>query len=191
MVDIFSSGYYGGGYYGYSMEGFRSVIAQWAQFGVFDILLPLILIFAVVFAILEKINIFKNRGVNLLIAMVVGFFTISNPYISGFFMYLFSNLGLGIAIMLALIVLLGVALKPGEGAWKWIFGIVGGIIFLIVLAKSGALQILLGDQFIYWLQQNSAFSILIVFVILAIIAVMVGFKKEEEAVGRIMPPTHQ
>jgi len=185
MVDVFS-----GGYYGYSMEGFRSVIAQWSQFGVFDILLPLILIFAVVFAILEKINIFKNRGVNLLIAMVVGFFTISNPYVSGFFMYLFSNLGLGIAIMLALIILLGVALKPDEATWKWVFGIVGGIIFLIVLAKSGAFQVLLGDQFVFWLQQNSAFSILIVFVILAVIAVLTGFKKEQTAVGTIMPPAH-
>lgn len=165
-------------YYGYSMEGFRQVVAQWSQYGVFDILLPLILVFAVVFAILQKINIFNNKGVDMVIALVIGFFTISNPYVSGFFMYLFSNLGLGIAIMLVLIILLGVALKPDTPTWMWIFGLVGGVIFLIVLGRSGAFTVLFGAGFPYWLQQNASLIIIGVVVVLMIGAVMVATKKE-------------
>ena len=171
-----------GYYYGfYSMEGFRGIMAQWAQFGVFDILLPLILVFAVVFAILEKINLFRNRGVHLVIAVVIGFFTVSNPYISGFFMYLFSNLGLGVAILLGLIVLLGVALQPNTKTWSWIFGIAGGLIFLVVLGRSGAFSMMFGSNFGYWIQANSALVFVFVIIAIMIIAVLVGVKGEQGA----------
>ncbi len=159
----------GYGYGSFAWTNLYGVIQQWEQFGVFTILFPLILVFAVVFAILEKVDLFKNRGVHLLVALIIGFFTVSNPYVSGFFMYFFSNLGLGVAILLGLIILLGVALKPTENTWKWIFGIFGGVIFLFVLARSGLLRMMLGEGFWYWFQANSAMVIL-----LLVVAAMIG-----------------
>jgi len=176
----------GYGYYGYSMEGFREVIMQWSQYGIFDILLPLILVFAVVFAILEKINIFNNRGVSLIIALSIGLFTISNAYISGFFMYLFSNLALGIAIMLVLVVLLGISLKPDEKTWKWIFGILGGVIFLVVLARAGTFQVLFGQGFYFWLQQNAAWAVIAILVAFAFIAVLSATNEEKKKKGLLV-----
>ena len=158
------------GYYGsFAWTNLYGVLQQWEQFGVFTVLFPLILVFAIVFAILEKIDLFKNRGVHLLVALVIGFFTVSNPYVSGFFMYFFSNLGLGIAILLGLIILLGISLKPDEGTWKWIFTIFGGVIFLFVLVRSGLLKWMIGENFWYWFQANSALVVL-----LLIVAAMVG-----------------
>ncbi len=173
MVNGFGYGWYG-------TQGFREIIAQWAQFGVFDILLPILLIFAVVFAILEKINLLKNQGVHLIIALVIGIYTISNPIISGFFLYLFSNLALGVAILLCLIVLLGIAIKPGGGTWKGIFTIGGIFIFLIVLAKSGAFQMLFGQNIGYWIQINSAILLLVLFIVLGVVFVLKGVKQEKE-----------
>jgi len=184
MVD---ASYFGG----YWAEGFRDIMYEWSRFGVFDILLPLILIFAVVFAILEKINVFGNRGVNLIVALVIGFFTISNPYVSGFFMYLFSNLGLGIAVLVALIVLLGVAIEPSGNTWKWLFGIVGALLFLVVLGRSGAFTVLFGDSSIYWLYQNSAAIIILVFVALAVIAVIAGTRRAGSLAGAGMAAPHR
>ncbi|UZE93806.1 MAG: hypothetical protein IB618_03500 [Candidatus Pacearchaeota archaeon] len=167
---------YGGWYAWTDLYG---IIQQWEAFGVFTILFPLVLVFAVVFAILEKVDLFKNRGVHLLIALIIGFFTVSNPYVGGFFMYFFSNLGIGVAIMLALIVLLGIALKPGEQAWKVIFGIVGGAVFLVILARSGTFKWIFGENFWYWIQANSALVVVAIVVILMIVAVMTGVKKAQ------------
>lgn len=165
--------------------GFRDVVTQMGQFGVFDVLLPLVFVFTLVFAILEKINIFNNKGVSLVLSLIIAFFTISNPYISGFFMYLFSNLGLGIAILLVLVILLGFGLNENTPAWKWIFGIVGGALFLVVLGRSGTFSVLFGSNFSFWIQQNAAWIIMIVVVILAIVGVFlaVGRNTKQAATG--------
>ncbi len=165
--------------YGWGMSSFRTVIDQWAQFGIFDVLLPLLLVFTLVFAILEKINIFKNRGVNLVIALVLAFFAITNPYVSVFFMYLFSNLAIGIAILLVMIILLGIAFKPEEKTWQWVFGIGGFILLLVVLAKSGFFTYVFGANAFYWMQQNSAALILVFIVAFVIVALVVGVGGEK------------
>lgn len=171
MVDGFS--------YGFGMSSFRDVIEQWARFGVFDVLLPLLLVFVLVFAILEKINLFKNRGVNLVIALILAFFAVTNPYVSIFFMYLFSNLAIGIAILLVMIVLLGVALKPDEKTWQWVFGAGGFVLLLIVLAKAGFFNYVLGPNVWYWMQQNAASLILLVIVVGVVVFLIASVKGEK------------
>lgn len=170
----------GYGYYGFGLTSFRQVMEQWAQFGVFDVLLPLLLIFVLVFAILEKINLFKNRGVNLIISLVVAFFAITNTYVSIFFMYLFSNLAVGIAILLVMIVLLGVALKPEEKTWQWVFGIGGAFLLLIVLEKAGFFTYIFGPAVWYWIHQNLASLILLLVIIGVVIFLYASVKTEKQ-----------
>lgn len=166
-------------YYGWGTQGFRQIMEQWAQYGFFDVLLPLILVFTIVFAILEKTELFKNRGVNIIIALVIGFFTVSNVYVSGFFMYLFSNLALGVAILLCLLILIGIAIKPEGESWMWIFGIAGGLLFLVVLGRSGAFKMMCAENCSFWFQQNIPWIIMLVFVALVIVGVAIAAKKEE------------
>ncbi|MGB9707945.1 MAG: hypothetical protein ACPLXC_01290 [Candidatus Pacearchaeota archaeon] len=170
----------GYGYYGFGMSAFRDVLEQWASFGVFDVLLPLLLVFVLVFAILEKISIFNNRGVNLIIALVLAFFAVTNPYVSVFFMYLFSNLAIGIAILLVMIVLLGVSLEPGKDTWNWVFGIGGLVLLLIVLAKAGFFNYALGSNVWYWMQQNAASLILLLIVVGVVVFLLVSVKNEKK-----------
>ncbi len=161
-------------YPSYAWNSLYGIIQQWEAFGVFTVLLPLVLVFTIVFAILEKINLFHNRGVNLLIALVIGFFTVSNPYVGAFFMNFFANIGIGIAIIIGLVVLLGVSLKPDTDSWRWIFSIFGGVIFLVVLARSGVFETVVGNNFWYWFQANSAIVIIFIFVGLMVAAVLIG-----------------
>ncbi len=173
--------------YGSGYGAWANVMAQWENFGVFTILLPFILVFAVVFAILERIELFKdNRGVNILIALVIGFFTISNPYVSYFFRYIFGNLAWGIAIMIAVVILLGLTLKPEETTWKWIFGILAAVLFLSMMSKPMAdgrtgLQFLFGDSLWYWVQANSAMVVIGLFVAFAVMAIVMTGKKHDGA----------
>jgi len=176
------------GYYpALGLTSLYQVIEQWEQFGVFTVLFPFILVFTVVFAILEKINLFRNKGVDILISLVIGFFTVTNPYISGFFMVLFSNLGLGVAILIVLMVLIGLAFKPNDKEWKYIFGIVGILIFLIIIGRTGLLRFLFGEGFFYWFSQNSGLVIIFLFVIIAIVAVVLGVKGEgDKTLGKLV-----
>ena len=170
MADVFYAPF-GGGFY--------SLIEQWQEFGVFTVMLPLILVFAVVFAILEKINILNNRGVHLVIALAVGFFTVANPYVSSFFLPIFSNLGLGVAIVLVLVILIGIAVKPDSSAYKWIFGIVGGVVFLVILGRTGMFKYMFGENIGYWIAMNSSWLVLIIFLGLIAVGVMVGARNEQ------------
>lgn len=167
--------------YGF-VGGFREIVIQMSQYGVFDVLMPFVLVFALVFAILEKVDLLKNKGVNLVLAIIIAFFTISNTYISSFFMFLFANLALGVAILLVLVILLGFSLKEEEDKdiWKWIFGVAGGALFLVVIGRSGLLNVLFGNNYYYIIQQNAPLIIILLIIGLMIFAIYNSSKKPEE-----------
>ena len=173
MADIFYSSLNG---------GFYTLMEQWQQFGVFTVLLPLVLVFAVVFAILEKINILNNRGVHLVIALAVGFFTVANPTVSQFFLPLFSNLGLGVGIVLVLIILVGLAIRPDQNAGRWLYGVVGGIVFLVILGRTGMFKFMFGDNVSSWITMNSSWIVLIIFIALIAVGVMIGARGEGNSI---------
>ena len=53
---------------------FRSILEIWRNAGIFDIILPFLLIFALVFAILEKSKILgSNRAVYAIISLAISF----------------------------------------------------------------------------------------------------------------------
>lgn len=173
------------GYYGWGWTGFRDIIYQWQQIGVFDVILPLLLIFAVVYAILDKIKILgENKAINIIISLVLAFFAVSNLYVSNFFMYLFSYTGVGIAILLAIVILLGLfAGNEEDGKWKWILGIGGFLVLIWVLSRAFTDYgvVIFGQEFQWWLSNNIYWILPILFIVGAIIAIVVasGAKKEE------------
>ncbi len=166
------------GYYGWGWTGFREIIMQWQQVGFFDVVLPLLLVFAVVYAILEKINVLgENKAINIIISLILAFFAVSNLYISNFFMYLFSYTGVAIAVLLAAIVLLGLfAGDKDQRAWKWIFGFGGFILFIWVLSRatSDFGISFLGPDFSWWISYNIYWILPILFVAGAVLAVVLS-----------------
>ena len=118
---------------GYSM-GIGGVLETWAQYGVFAYVLPFLMIFAVVFGILSKTNLLgENKGVQATIALTVGLLALQFDYVSNFFATIFPFTGMGIAVLLVALILMG--LISGESVtWaKYVWFGIGAIIFIVVV----------------------------------------------------------
>jgi hypothetical protein len=114
------------------MATFEEGIQLLVDFGLYDVVLPFILVFTIVFAILEKINMFgeQKKNINAMIAFVFGFITVSTlKYVNAI-----NNLMSNTALIM-----------------------VGGVLVLIILGSLG-LQNVTENNFIKW----SAISIGIV-----------------------------
>ena len=72
---------------------FNDLIYQWENVGVFDLLLPFLLIFAVLFAILTNSRILgDHKGINAIISIVIGLFVVRVAFSSEFLGTIFANL---------------------------------------------------------------------------------------------------
>lgn len=145
---------------------FGDLLAQWQQYGLFDYILPFLILFAFIFGILIKLNLFgdENRSVSAIIALAVGLISLQFGFVSQFFAELFPRFGVGIAIILVGIIMLG--LFVGKNT-NWIWLVMGIVAFGFVILKGlGALG---------WGQEidllGNAGLLLLVFVII-LIAIM-------------------
>ena len=100
------------------------VLNMWQQQGVFAYALPFLLIFAVIFGILGKTKILgENKGVQATIALAIGLLALQFDSVTNFYAILFPNLGIGIALLLIALILMGVSADkvPWSGkAFFWI-----------------------------------------------------------------------
>lgn len=107
-----------------------NILNTMADMGVFSYVIPFLLIFAVVFAILQKTKILgENRSVEAIVAIAVGLLALVNDHVPRFFATIFPRFGIGLSIFLVLIILVGFFYtedngKPGA-ALKWIGWLTG------------------------------------------------------------------
>jgi hypothetical protein len=172
VLHLVSYGYYGG------VVG--DMFSQWEQMGFFAFVLPFLLIFAIVFGVLDKIQIFgkDSRGVNAIIAIVVGLIAVNTDFVPRFFSEVFPQLGVGLSILLVVVILLEFFLTKEKGKsspLKWVYIGIGFIIFLIILSTTsyefGYSTYLWGE---YW-----SLIVGLVFIV-AIVAIIVGKKDNDE-----------
>ena len=170
-------GYYGGGRIG-------EVITQWQEAGIFAILLPFLLIFAVVYGILTKANFFgDNKAIAPIIAVVVGIMAIQFEMVPRFFSEIFPRLGIGLAIILIVIILLGM-FSPND-AWVvyTTFGI-ATIILVVILVKTAGV---LGWSTGFWWQENWPTVAGAVFII-AVLGAIVGASRPKTPFAKVASP---
>jgi len=123
-----------GGFYGGSIG---NILSYWEQAGVFSYVLPFLLIFALVFGIMNQIRLFENnKAINGIIAMVVGLLSLQFNFVPLFFSEIFPRLGVGLAVLLVLMILTGMFIDPGEKGIMYSLLGIGAVIFLIVLTKT-------------------------------------------------------
>ncbi len=151
-----------------------TIISQWQGAGIYEYLLPFLLVFAIVFGILSAINIFgRNKGVNLIIAIVIGLMAIGYNYSSGLFLSdflreLFPRLGIGLAVMLSLLILVGIFIPSDERRyWMYGLGTIGVVVFIIIIMQAferyGWAPLSYGD-YVGWI----IFGVLLIGVIIAV-----------------------
>ncbi len=113
-------------------------LTQWQQAGVFDYLLPFLLIFAIVLGILSATHILgANKGLHVIIALVVGLLALQLNFVPDFFREVFPRLGVALAVILVIMILVGLFIPNNERRyWFWGLGAIGFIAALVVLSQS-------------------------------------------------------
>ena len=153
-----------------------TLLSWWEGIGVFDYLLPFLLIFAVIYGILTASNILsENKGVNVVIAMVVGLLALRLGYVQSFFTEVFPRLGVGIAVLFVLLILTGLFVgKENLKVMFWIFIAVGIVIAIIVLSGSFSA---FGWGY-NWYESDMAFWVVSIVLLIGVIVVVVMGKSE-------------
>ncbi len=153
------------------------ILQQWADLDIFFYALPFLLIFALVYAILYKVNIMGKRGGDdankfkgpyAIIAAAIALMSLQFDFVSVFFQVIFPKVGVGLSILLAAMILGGLFLDfstEKRGAASVMFFGLGAAIFVWVVLTS------INDYSWWegsWWQQNMpaiiAIAILIIFV---------------------------
>ena len=100
--------------------GVTEVLNAWNQLGVFSYVIPFLLIFAVVFAVLEKtgvlsskkgdgknVDVTHNRPLLAIISASVALLALQFDLVGEFFAVIFPRFGIGLSVFLVLIILIG------------------------------------------------------------------------------------
>lgn len=117
------------------------ILQEWAELDIFFYALPFLLIFALVFAILQKLEIAgpgrDSRGINAVIAIAVALLALQYDQVSVFFQIIFPKLGIALAVILAVLILMGLFIGPAQiGPLAWtLFGL-GAIASIILIFTS-------------------------------------------------------
>jgi len=142
------------------------VLNNWADYGVFDFVLPFLLIFALVFGILDRMALFKdNKPVNGIIALTVALMSLQFGLVSVFFAEIFPRLGVGLAILLLVIILAAFFMDPTKGLFRWILVGIGAIIVIVILVNTSGT---LGWTSGYWWSENWGVIVLGIFLVIVI-----------------------
>lgn len=164
---LYSYGYYGG--------QIGNMLARWEQAGVFSYVLPFLLIFALVFGILVKTNLFKDKPINAIIALAVGLMSLQFDFVPRFFSEIFPRVGVGLAIILAALIFLGIFTPKQNWVIYVLFGI-GAVILVVVLINTAGN---IGWYQGYWWSEHW-FDVTMAAFFLTVIGIIVGASKPDK-----------
>ncbi|MBS3089724.1 hypothetical protein J4461_02465 [Candidatus Pacearchaeota archaeon] len=146
------------------------LLSQWESYGVFDFILPFLLIFAIVFGVLTTTNVFgTNKAVHLIIALVVGILALRVGYVQDFFREAFPRVGVALAVVLIFVILTAIFI-PKEHMSGWAIGFysLGGVAALLVVFNTFSEVSFFGST--WWTDWGSMIigALLIVGIIIAV-----------------------
>ncbi|MCK4997349.1 hypothetical protein KAS08_03515 [Candidatus Pacearchaeota archaeon] len=162
------------------------IMNTWNQMGVFSYVLPFLLIFAIVYAILEKTKLLaskegdkfvNNKGITAIIAVSVSLLSLQFDFVSEFFAVIFPRFGIGLSLLLVFMIFIGFFLPAGnpEGKHVWFgWAILAGVIIWALSSWgswSGASGF--GGWFVEYI-----WAIVIVGIVVAVVLVVKGKNSE-------------
>ncbi|MFH1326589.1 MAG: hypothetical protein ABIH59_00490 [archaeon] len=152
------SGFYGG--------AIGELLSKWEGLGVFSYMLPFLIIFALIFGILNQMRLFKDsRAVNSILALAVSLMSLQFEFVPRFFSEVFPRLGVGIAIILVVLILVGLFMDPSKGGIMITLLGIGLVIAVVVLVNTSNA---LGWNSSFWIEDHWDIVITILIVALAV-----------------------
>ena len=189
------------------MVDFQSAMIYLKNVGVIDVLLPFILIFTVVFAILQKIQIFgkDSKRYNVMISLVIGLVVVLPHVLSpsendavSLMWKVFPNIAIFIIGILGVFLLIGLwGRKPGwsasAGGWLSLIAII--IIAAIFTHAAGWWGQGNLPSWLYWLRDPGTIALIIIVLVFIIVIGYItadekdkgegSFKKFREGLGEL------
>ncbi|RLE39352.1 hypothetical protein DRJ17_01365 [Candidatus Woesearchaeota archaeon] len=188
---------------------FGNVLQFFSDAGIYQVVLPFLLIFAMVFAILEKTKVFgleeingkqyTRKNVNSIVAFVIAFFVVGSSQLVEIILKVSSQAMIVLLVVVLAMVLIGTFSKEDEGyftgPYKWIFMVIVGLALALIIANAIPIAGTTALRYAYdWLIANVTSTIIATILLIAlIIGVMVfitsgdliekflgGAKKKEE-----------
>jgi len=161
---------------------------QLEQQGVFSYVLPFLVIFAILYGILDKIKIFgENKGINIVLSVSVALMSLQMNFVSYFFREIFPRMGILTGILLVLILMVGIFFDFEKKGTKTFFGVILLIgVLVIVLQSFGASSWFIGAgagswRFGYFFQRYATqiFTVILVGATLYLVIKKSDGKKKE------------
>lgn len=154
------------------------VLLQWEHLGFFDFVLPFLLIFAVVYGILTYMKLFgENKGIQIIVALVLGLLSIRAQFFTAFLAEITPRLGVGLTILLAILILIGLFVPDDHQATiGWVLIGVAVIIIVVILSQLYNIFNFFGGGFGYSASEILAFVIMLAVVIVVIVVLAIGGK---------------
>jgi hypothetical protein len=114
-----------------------TILQDWEYMGVFEYVLPFLLVFAVIFGILHKSQIIGDyRGINMVIAFAIALISITSYQFRSFFINLFPLAGVGVSILLVGMIMVGLFVNSDDKWWKIVFYSIGMLIAVIIVISA-------------------------------------------------------
>jgi hypothetical membrane protein len=174
------------------VSAFRGIIEFFDNMGLYDVVLPFLLVFAIVFAILEKTKVFgmekidgkpyTRKNINAIVAFVIAFLVVASSQLVDILTTVSSYTVILLMVSVLFLLLIGSFLKEGEGVfleggWKVFFMI---IMFIgIVLIFLSAIKDESGDSWLEtgwsWLSGGSTSNAVGSIVLLIIIILFMAY----------------
>ncbi len=178
MLEVFnflaSYGFFRGGDMG-------NVLAQWQAAGVFSYALPFLLLFALTFGLLCRINLFTtttkegvntpNKTINAIIALATSLMALQFDFVSLFFSEIFPRFGVALSIILVLLIIGGLFMPLGTKGFSW--GLIAVVFIIIGIVIFSSLESF-GYSFGYWWRNNLGSLLPWAILIGLIVAVVAG-----------------
>jgi len=152
------------------------ILQQWAEMDIFFYALPFLLVFALVFAILQKLKLTgeQNKGIDAVIAIAIGLLALQYDSVPIFFQIIFPKLGIALSVILAALILTGLFVDSNDQRiFIWIFFGLGAVAFIILLLSSF-------QDYSWWtggFWQENMSAIIAGVILIAFVAIVIGGNK--------------
>lgn len=164
----------------YPYTDLSALITTWQSYGVFSVLIPFVLVFAVVYAILNRSKVLGAKpAIDTIVALAVSLLSLQWDFMPRFFAELFPRTAMGVAVLLVLLILVGLfAQFEGSNAWNVLFAVAGFIIFIVVMLQTyGGFNWFSGNT---WWYAHGIEVISGVIVVIIFAAIILGGKSHKE-----------
>lgn len=146
----------------------RSIFAYWDSIGVFDVVLPFFLIFAVAYSIFETSKILGgDKKVKAIVSIIIGVLFVQNQYLVSILQSFIPNVAMFIIVLLMIFLVAGTFLGP-KGPATGTYAIAAVIALIFVLLALGGLPGGYLPPWVYYYFDDQTIAILL------LVAVFVG-----------------